>query len=63
MLKDELKAEMTAAHVDELQAGSHKITWKEVFSNRLDSKALKSQLPDIYNKFFKVNITRRFVIA
>lgn len=42
--------------------GDRKVTWKTVTSYRLDSKALKATHPDIYEKFAKPSITRRFQI-
>jgi predicted phage-related endonuclease len=44
-------------------AGSKKINWKNVISNRLDSKSLKADMPDIYQKYSKESYTRRFTIA
>jgi predicted phage-related endonuclease len=42
--------------------GERLVTWKQVVSNRLDSKALKDELPDIYEKYCKESISRRFAI-
>lgn len=39
-----------------------KVSWRTVVSNRLDSKALKKDLPDIYEKYAKENVSRRFAI-
>ena len=39
------------------------IRWKEVISNRLDSKALKAAMPTVYEKFCKSSATKRFTIA
>ena len=62
-LKDELKEVMTAAGTNELRAGDLRVTWKEVFSNRIDSKALKAELPNIYERFLRTGTTRRFLIT
>lgn len=61
--EDALKAYMTANGADELHGPSFKITWKEVTSSRLDSKALKSAAPELYQRFTKQTTTRRFVVA
>ena len=45
--EDSLKAYMTANQVDELHGANFKITWKEVTSSRLDSKALKAAAPEL----------------
>ena len=61
--EDSLKAYMTANNVDTLHGPSFKITWKEVTSSRLDSKALKAAAPTIWEQFTKQTTTRRFVVA
>ena len=40
----------------------HSISWKPVSSERLDSKALKEAEPEIYEKYVKKSISRRFTI-
>lgn len=61
--EDSLKAYMTANSADELHGPSFKITWKEVISSRLDSKALKAAAPELWQRFSKQTITRRFCMA
>ncbi len=60
---DELKAYMTANATDELMGHSFHISWKNVTSSRLDSKAMKAELPDIYQRYSKTTTVRRFVLA
>ena len=62
-LQDFIKAEMTARNVDELTGADWKVTWKAVTSNRLDSTALKKELPDIAARYTKASVSRRFTIA
>ncbi len=61
--QDELKAYMQANAADELHGPTFKITWKEVTSSRLDGKALKAELPDLWKRFTTQITTRRFVLA
>lgn len=61
--EDELKAYMTANNADELHGPSFKITWREVTSSRLDSKALKAAAPELWQRFTKQTTTRRFIVA
>ena len=61
--EDELKAYMTANNADELHGPSFKITWKPITSNRLDSKALKTAAPELWERFTKTVTTRRFILA
>lgn len=60
-IKDTIKAHMGAS--EELKAGEYKVTWKPVESLKLDSKALKTALPDVYASFSKKSVTRRFCVA
>ena len=40
----------------------HSISWKSVSSERLDTKALKENEPDIYAKYVKITTSRRFTV-
>lgn len=62
-IRAELKADLEEKGVDELQTKSFIIRWKEVISSRLDSKALKAAMPDVYGQFCKASATRRFTIS
>ena len=62
-IEDEIKAELTARGVDEMQAGAFKIRWTQVTSSRLDQSAIKSELPDIYTRYCKESTSRRFCVA
>jgi len=42
--------------------GERKVTWKTVTTNRLDSKKLQEEHPDIYAKYVKESSHRRFSI-
>ena len=59
-LKDAIKAAM--GDQEAVTAGAYKITWKPVTSSRLDGKALRTALPDIYNRFMVTSTVRRFCI-
>ncbi len=62
-IQDELKAELAAANTDELKAGTFKIRYTTVTSNRFDSKAFKSALPDLYRQYTRQTTSRRFSVA
>lgn len=62
-IEDALKAEMQARETDTLSGLDWKITWKSVTSSRLDSKALKAELPEIAARYMKQSASRRFVLA
>ena len=60
-LKDAIKAAMGDA--EEVRAGEYRITWKSVTSSRLDTAALKKSLPEVAERFTKLQTTRRFCVA
>lgn len=60
-IRDTIKAHMGDS--EELRAGEYKVTWKPVKAARLDSKALKESMPDVYQQFSKTTTSRRFCVA
>lgn len=61
-LKDELKAELTARETEELQADIFTLRYKAHIQNRIDSKTLKKDLPDIFSKYSTAVNVKRFTI-
>ena len=61
-LKDELKNEMTARGVDELDTGTFKLTFKEIISNRFDSKSFQKDNEILYKAYLKESVSKRFTI-
>ena len=62
-LKDQIKERMTAAGVESLAGSEHKATYKAVTSSRVDTTALKNDLPEIAARYTKTTTTRRFTFA
>lgn len=62
-LKDQLKAQMQAAGVDTLAGDEHKANYKAVTSSRVDTTALKRDLPEIAAQYTKTTTARRFTFA
>lgn len=62
-IRAELKADLEDKGVEELKTKNFLLRWKEIVSNRIDSKALKAALPDVYGQFCKASVSRRFTIA
>lgn len=62
-IQDKIKAEMTARDVDTLAGVDYKITWKQVVSSRFDSKAFKSAMPDLYGRYCRESVSKRFVLT
>lgn len=62
-IKTELKADLDKKGVQELKTKNFLIMWKEIVSNRLDGKALKTALPEIYSQYCRPTSSRRFTVA
>ena len=59
-ITDEIKAAMGSQ--EELSAGAFRITWKPVTTSRIDTAALKKELPDVAARYLKTSTTRRFCV-
>ena len=62
-LKEEIKKDMESKGLEEIRTKNFIIRWKEIISNRLDGKALKAALPEIYNQYCRTSASRRFTVA
>lgn len=61
--EDAVKAELTARDTDQIITDQYKVTWKPVTSTRLDAKALKAELPDIYARYARESVSKRFLVV
>ncbi len=59
-LEDSIKAVMGDEEL--LTAGAYKVSWKTFTSSRVDTTALKKELPQIAAQFTKQTTARRFSI-
>lgn len=62
-LKDEIKAYMVENNLDTLQGIEHKAIYKSVSSTRIDTKALKNELPEIATRYSVTSNSMRFTFA
>lgn len=62
-IEDELKNHMAALNTDTIHGDNFKLTWKEVTTSRIDSKALNAEAPELWQRYSKQTTTRRFVVA
>lgn len=62
-VRDEIKQEMMAQDMEELEAGQYIIRWTSVLTNRFDTTTFKKVLPDVYKAYTKQITSRRFSIA
>lgn len=61
-LKDEVKAAMLSDKVDELTVGDYIVRYKEVVSNKFDSKAFAKAHSKMYQAFCNPSVSMRFTI-
>ena len=62
-LKDQLKQIMCEQGTDTLTGTEHRVTYKAVTSSRLDTTALKRELPEIAARYSKSSETKRFTFC
>lgn len=62
-LKDTLKKHMEENRLDSIAGNEHKASYKAVTSSRIDTTALKRDLPEIAAKYTKTTETRRFLFV
>lgn len=62
-LKDQLKQIMREQGTDTLTGTEHKATYKAVTNSRLDTTALKRELPEIAARYSKSSETKRFTFC
>lgn len=61
-LESQLKAELKAADTDNMQVDEYKLTLTMVTTQRVDTKALKAEYPDIYDAYAKSSTYERFTV-
>ena len=62
-LTDKLKAAMVERGEETLQGDGWKASWKNVNSQRFDSKAFKADHADLYSQYSKATTTTRFTLS
>ena len=62
-LQDELKQYMRENNLDVLNGNEHKAIFKSITSIRLDTTALKNELPEIAARYSKETTTHRFTFS
>ncbi len=62
-LKDQIKTYMQENGLDTLASDEHKATYKPVSSTRIDTIALKKDLPDVAKQYSKTTTSNRFTFA
>lgn len=62
-LKDTLKKHMEENGLDSISRNEHKASYKAVTSSRIDTTALKRDMPEIAAKYTRTTKTRRFLFV
>ena len=62
-LKDTLKKHMEENGLDSIAGSEHKASYKAVTSSRIDTTALKRDMPEIAAKYTKTTNTLRFLFV
>jgi predicted phage-related endonuclease len=62
-IKAALTAEMDRRGLETLEADMFTVHWKETTSARVDTTALKREMPDVAAQFTKTTQIRRFSVA
>ena len=62
-LKDSLKKYMDENGLDTIAGSEHKASYKAVTSSRIDTTALKRDMPEIAARYTKTTETRRFLFV
>lgn len=61
--QDVIKNEMSATDTYAFVGVDFKVTWFEVSSTRIDTTAIKKELPDIAARYSKTSTARRFCLS
>jgi predicted phage-related endonuclease len=71
-MKEDLEAQLDALKVEiitdmgeaeEMTVGEYKVRYKPVTSSRMDTTALKNELPEVAARFLVTSTSRRFSVA
>ena len=62
-IEAEVKAELEARGVEQVETAHYRVSWKTVTSTRLDAKALKAERPEIYERYAVSGTAKRFTVT
>ena len=62
-LETDLKSQLEAWNVEEVQAGPFRVVWKLVNSSRFDSKSFRAKYGKLYDKYTIPNSYRKFLVV
>ena len=59
-IQEDIKSEMSLKNTETLNGSDWKVTWKEYRSSRIDSKALRAEMPELAARFTKIITYKTF---
>ena len=62
-LEDQIKLHMADTDMFTLTGDDYSVSWNEGSSTRIDTTALKHDMPDIAAQYMKTSVTRRFIVS
>ena len=62
-IEAEVKAELEARGVEQVETAHYRVSWKTVTSTRLDAKALRAERPEIYERYAVTGSPKRFTVT
>lgn len=62
-ITDRIKNHMDDSAMESIEAGTFKVTYTPVTSTRLDTAALRRDLPEVWQEYGKTTTVRRFSVA
>ena len=62
-LEDQIKLHMADTDMFTLTGEDYVVSWYKASLSRIDTTALKHDLPDIAAQYMKTNLTRRFIVS
>lgn len=61
-IKDAIKFVMVEKETEEITGSNWRATWHNTKTERIDTKALKEKLPEIYQEYSKTTMSTRFTL-
>ena len=61
-IKDVIKFVMVEKETEEISGSGWRATWHNTKTERIDGKALKAALPEIYQEYSKTTMSTRFTL-
>lgn len=62
-IEQEVKAELEARGAEQVETAHYRVSWKTVSSTRLDARALKTERPEIYDRYAVTSTSKRFTVT